>query len=222
MKEDSSAERKGAGRRRGRAERGGESGVRVCLNTEGVQSGVFAGAGASERASERADQRINADGVGGPADSALIWLLATAIVPDTGPIVLVPVSVQPRYLHTGSATAGTTLLPVTLSLCRSPFRFQAGGPRYDRQLLRKYRWKKLRLPPFSPLFFPLSLFFANPLFLLFLSFLSLPLSPYLLLYHCLGVSCIFMTSRWASFAAIFSGGSYFFCTIFAAIQSVRD
>lgn len=72
MKEDSSAERKGAARRQGRAERGGESGVRVCLNTEGVQSGVFAEAGASERASERADQRINADGVGGPADSALI------------------------------------------------------------------------------------------------------------------------------------------------------
>lgn len=33
---------------------------------------MFAEAGASERASERADQRINADGVGGPADSALI------------------------------------------------------------------------------------------------------------------------------------------------------
>lgn len=44
---------------------GGEGRVRDCLNTEGVQSGVFAGARASERASEQADQRINADGVGG-------------------------------------------------------------------------------------------------------------------------------------------------------------
>ena len=52
-------------------ERGGEKAEfgGFCLNTEGVQSGVFAGTRASKRAnrraSKRADQRINADGVGG-------------------------------------------------------------------------------------------------------------------------------------------------------------
>lgn len=50
MKEDRRG-KEAAEERRG--QRGGESGVRVCLNTEGVQSGVFAGARASERASER-------------------------------------------------------------------------------------------------------------------------------------------------------------------------
>lgn len=44
MKEDRRGKEAEEGRR---GQRGGESGVRVCLNTEGVQSGVFAGARAS-------------------------------------------------------------------------------------------------------------------------------------------------------------------------------
>lgn len=59
--------------------------VRGCLNTEGVQSGVFAAPRewVSERASDWADQRINVGGLG-VADSELIWLSASAIVPETG------------------------------------------------------------------------------------------------------------------------------------------
>lgn len=63
MKEDSSAERKGAARRQGRAERGGESGVRVCLNTEGAIRSVCRGR--SERASERASGSKDKRGWGG-------------------------------------------------------------------------------------------------------------------------------------------------------------
>lgn len=60
----------GGGRRIG--EGGGEGRVRVCLNTEGVQSGVFAGARASERARRATGSKDKRGWGGWPADSALI------------------------------------------------------------------------------------------------------------------------------------------------------
>lgn len=55
--------------------------VRGCLNTESVQSGMFAALRVSERASKRLSGSKDKRWWVGVADSGLIWLSASAIVP---------------------------------------------------------------------------------------------------------------------------------------------